>query len=271
MLHVVVVAVVEPVLQVAVLTVEGRRDFLELLVGHLRVQTVNLHLQTDKAVLGVVGVAHRLLDGLDAGTWRAEYDGIFAACASLRFRQVAIHGVAAVGLQLQQVAVELVGGVLVHLLAFHEELVAIHLLAGRLKVLFPERLEVGGVLRIGLQLFGREPYLHVVLVLLVAVDGRQPQVQESWLLHRTHVDGGPAVPQLHLAFRRGRHHVGPNLVADLHVLGNAVDVETYFHLRLLARLVEPVGMVGHRQPQIVRTIGIVLGPAQQCAAGHDGQ
>ena len=43
-LHVVVVAVVEAVLQVAVLAREGAGYLLELLLGHLGVESVNLHL-----------------------------------------------------------------------------------------------------------------------------------------------------------------------------------------------------------------------------------
>ena len=71
MLHVVVVAVVESVGEVAVLAVESRGDFLKLLGGHFRIQSVNLHLQSNEAVACVKGVAHWFLDGLYAGTWRA--------------------------------------------------------------------------------------------------------------------------------------------------------------------------------------------------------
>ena len=56
--------------------VESTADFLELLSRHLWVQSVYLHLQTDESVLGVVEIAHGLLDGLDTGTWRAEHDGV---------------------------------------------------------------------------------------------------------------------------------------------------------------------------------------------------
>ena len=118
MLHVIVVAIVKAIRQIAVLVVEGRGNLLKLLVGHLGIQSVDLHLQTDEAVLGIVGVAHRLLNGLDAGTRRTEHDGI-PPCI-LRLRQIAIDAVAAVNLQFEQVTVKLVGSVFLHLLTFRD-------------------------------------------------------------------------------------------------------------------------------------------------------
>ena len=122
MFHVIVVAVVKTIGQIAVLVVEGRRYFLKLLVGHLRIQTVNLHLQSDEAVLGIKGITHRLLDGFDASTRGTEHNGVFSfwlLAVSFWHGQIAIDAVATVDLQLQQIAVELIGRILVHLFAFH--------------------------------------------------------------------------------------------------------------------------------------------------------
>ena len=61
---------------------------------------MDFHLQAYEAVPGIIGVAHGLLDGLDACSGRTEHDRVFACC--LRLRQIAVDAVVAVGLELQQ-------------------------------------------------------------------------------------------------------------------------------------------------------------------------
>ena len=99
----------------------------------------------------------------------------------------------------------------------------------------------------------------MVFVGLITDEGFHTQVQEPGFLHRAHVDSGPSVLQHHLAGSGGGQHVLSYFVADFHILRDAVFAEGHFHLGLLARLIEPVGMIRHRQPQVVRTVGIILG------------
>ena len=266
MFHIIVVAVVEAILQITVLAREGSRYFLELLVGHLGVQSVDFHLQADETVLGIIGVTHGFLDGLDAGTRRTEHNGVlfhstFLIPHSTFFwtSEVGVDIVVAVGMQFQQVAVDVGIGILVDLLAAHHQLFVLHLLAGFFQRLLPKGVEVGRILRVGLQLFRREAHLDVVLVGLSVDGGLESQVAEARLLHGTHIDDGTAILQQHLARRGGRQHILTDFVIHLDILPNAILAEGHLHLGPLARLVEPVGMVGHRQPQIVTTIGIVLG------------
>ena len=147
MFHIIVVTVVECIFYIPVLTREGCRYFLELLFGHLWVQSVDLHLQADESVLGIEDVAHRLLDGLDAGTRRTEHNGILAF--SLRLRQIAIDAVTAVSLYLQQIGIRLVSAILLHFLAVH----VYWRLSGFFEILLPEGIEVLRILRIWFQLF----------------------------------------------------------------------------------------------------------------------
>ena len=174
-------------------------------------------------------------------------------------RQIAVDAVAAVGMQFDQVAVELVGAVLLDALTPGQQPLCAHFLAGLVDVRLPEFVEVGRIAGVGFQLLGRESHLHVVLVQLAVDGGLEPHVEESGLLHRSHIDDGAPVLQHHLSPGGGGQHVGSYLVAHLHVLWDAIFAERHFHLRLFARLVEPVGVVGHRQPQVVAAVGVVLG------------
>ena len=164
----------------------------------------------------------------------------------------------AVCVQFQQIAVELGRGVAVHLSAFHDEASVSHFPACLLYGGRPEGVEVGRVLRIGLQLFGREAYLYVMLIGMPLNACLQSEVQESGLLHGTHVDDGPSVLKHHLATLCGRKHVGSNLITDFHILRDAVLAESHLYLGSFAGLVKPVGMVGNRQPQVVAAVRIIL-------------
>ena len=149
-----------------------------------------------------------------------------------------------IGLDFQQIHIRIVRSVCLHLFAVHVQ--------WRLSCLVnggpPKGVEVCRILGIGLQQLGREANLDVVLILFVVHRSRQPQLQESGLLHRSHVNHGTSVLQPNFAFRCGRHHVRTYLVRHLHILRHAVERECHLHFGFLAGLVEPVGMVGNRQP-----------------------
>ena len=151
---------------------------------------------------------------------------------------------AAVSLYLQQIGIRLVSAILLYFLAVH----VYWRLSGFFEILLPEVIEVLRILRIWFQLFRREPHLHVVFVRLVVDSGLKPQVQESRLLHRSHIDGGPSVLQFHLSVAGGWHLVRTDFITDLYILWNTILTEGDFHLSFLSDLVEPVGMIGHSQP-----------------------
>ena len=97
---------------------------------------MDLHLQTDKTVLCIIDITHRLLDGLDAGTWRTEHNGVFAFC--LGFGKIGVNGVSSVGLYLQQIGICLVGTVLIRFLARYAD----RCLASLFEVGLPEGIEI---------------------------------------------------------------------------------------------------------------------------------
>ena len=85
-------------------------------------------------------------------------------------------------------------------------------------------------------------------------------VAKTRLLHGTHVYHSLSVFQLHAALGVGRHHVAAHLVVNGDpVLRHAVLQQLYFDCRLLARPVQPVGMVGHCHPQHIAAVRVVLG------------
>lgn len=84
-LHIVVVAVVEPLAEIAVgVCIEGAADFVKLLSAHARVQSVDFHFQTDESVFGIILVAQRLLDSLYPGSWRTKHHGATSLLRILR-------------------------------------------------------------------------------------------------------------------------------------------------------------------------------------------
>ena len=157
-------------------------------------------------------------------------------------------------LQFDEIAVELVGGVFLNPLTAYAD----GSLSCLLDVSLPEGVEICRVLGIWLQLLRRESHLHMVLEFPVAFCGSESEVEESRLFHCPDVYYRPSVLQFYLSFCRCGHHVGSYLIRHLNVLWHTVDIEPYLHLRLLASLIDPVGMVGLSQPEIVRTIGIVF-------------
>ena len=223
-----------------------------------------LHFETDAALLGVVFVAERILDGLDTRTRRTEHHGATARTGVLGVEQVAVDRLpAGVQPELHQVAIHLVRTI------FRSQLLGIGQgESGRLGLLLlPKRLEVGRHLRVGTDILGREAHLHVVAIGLAAHTGHQTAITEAGRIHRTHVDNGSAVLQHHAALRIGRHQIASKFILHRHaVLRNAIPVELHLYTSLLARPVGPVGMVGHGDPQHVTPIRIILGQQGQKGA-----
>ena len=259
-LHVVVVAVVESVLKITVGVAHHLADLGKLFGGHAGVESVYFHLHADEPVLGIVAVAQRFLDGLDAGSRGTEHHRTASCLGSLGIEKIGIDGLSVlVHVEFHKKGIYLVGAVFGCrcLFVFQRH-------GGQLvHVLFPERKEVGRFLGPRLYFICRESHLHVVAVGLGAHLGLQPQVAESRCLARSDVDIGPSVFQRHLSLVVAFHHVVGHLVFHLRVAGYAVLIELHFDGCLLARIVEPVGMVGNRHPQIIRTVGIVLGTQGQ--------
>ena len=73
-----------------------------------------------------------------------------------------------------------------------------------------------------------------------------------------HLDGATSVLQFCFTFGVVFHQVSANAVLHNAVAGNTILIELHFYRRLFACLVEPVGMVGHRQPEVVAAVRIIL-------------
>ena len=87
---------------------------------------------------------------------------------------------------------------------------------------------------------------------------RKADVAETGLFGRAGLDGGAAVLQFHRAFHVGIQQVIANCILHRAVARYAVFVELHLDDGLLASLVEPVGMTGHGDPQVVTAVRIVL-------------
>ena len=159
-LHVVVVAVVEPVGQIAVAAaVESGADFAETLLGQVGVQAVDLELEPDAALLGVVLMAQGFLDGLDAGARRHEHGRAAPGPGVLGHEQITVDALSLlVELQFDEVAVDFVGAVFLRPL-FR---IAQGESGGFLLAVLPELTEIGGHGGIGFDFLGREPDLDMV-------------------------------------------------------------------------------------------------------------
>ena len=130
---------------------------------------------------------------------------------------------------------------------------------GRLvQVVLPELPEVLRLLGVGHYLLGREANLHVVLVGGAVELHRQADVAEARFLRCPRLDDGAPVLQRDGALRVGLHQVVADSILHHAVARYAVFIELHLDGSLLARLVEPVGMVGNGHPQVVAAIGIIF-------------
>ena len=126
-------------------------------------------------------------------------------------------------------------------------------------LLLPERPEVLRLLGERLYLIGREAYLHMVLIGLTVELQRQAQVAETGFLGGSHIDLGATILQRRGASLIGRQQVGTYLPLHHTIARDAILIELHFDGGLLARLIEPIGMVGDGHPQVVATVRIILG------------
>ena len=122
---------------------------------------MNLYLEADESVLGVIFIAHRLLDGLDAGSWRCENHRMAALLGILGIEEIAIHRMTfLIYLKFNEITVYLVGTV------FLDEFLGIahrHVLQFVL-CLLPECIEILRLLGIRLNLIYRESYFDMMLI-----------------------------------------------------------------------------------------------------------
>ena len=161
MLHVVTVTVVYAVFQIArATTVEGAANVVEVVLREPRVQSVNLNLQTDESILGIILMAQRLLDGLHSRSRRAEHGRTAFSLGVLRNEQIAVHAVALVCIELYEPAVNLVGAVFLCQFTGVLQRLAVHVCYS----IVPELPEVGRLFGVRAYLLWRETNLYVVLV-----------------------------------------------------------------------------------------------------------
>ena len=203
-------------------------------------------------------MSQRFLDGLDASSWRTDADGAGAGFCVLGIAEIGVNRMLSVDIQFDEVAVNLVGAVFLGPFARVGEgsgLEACHLF-------LPELPEVGRLLGVGFDLFGREAHLHVVLALLAVDGGHETEVSESRGLAGADVQCGASVLQFQCARLVGCLQVVRQRPGYLRVHRHAIQVELDVYRGLFARLVEPVTMVGNRHPEIVGAVGIVLGMAR---------
>ena len=244
-LHVVAVAIFDAVRHITVIpAVESGRNLIELLRAHPRIQPVNLHLQADEAVLCVILMPQRLFDGLDTGTGRAQHHRMLPLLRILGIEEIAVNGLGGVQHQLDQVTFHLVGAIFLgqflrisqwELLRFGD-------------IVLPELLEISRFLREGPDAVHPEAQLDVVAVGHPVHLDLQAQVAEARVAAGAHVNPGAAALQGHGAVGVGLQHVTCDVILHDPVARNAVFVELHLHGGLLAGLVEPVVMVGHRDP-----------------------
>ena len=162
MAHVVAVLIFQSVRQIsAVCIVESPAYFIEGFGRDARVETMNLYLEADESVLGVIFIAHRLLDGLDAGSRRGENHRMTALLGILGIEEVAVHRMTfLIYLKFNEITVYLVGTVFLgkFLCIAHRHVLQFIL------CLLPECIEILRLLGIRLNLIYRESYFDMMLI-----------------------------------------------------------------------------------------------------------
>ena len=217
---------------------------------------MNLHLHSYTSVLGIILVAQRLLYGLYACSRRAKHHRTAALCGVFGIKEICVYGLfLLVERQFHEVTVNLVGAIFVGSFLCIFQRNGPHVL----NVLVPEVHKVGGLLCVRSDFVYRESHLYVMFVGLAVNRGLQSEVAEARSLSRSHVNCGPSAGEFHRAFLVSLQHVVGYFVVHLAVSRYAVFIQLHLNLSLFARLIEPVGMVGHGQPQIVRAVRIVFG------------
>ena len=162
MAHVVAVLIFQSVRQIsAICIVESPAYFIEGFGRDARVETMNLYLQADEAILGIIFIAHRLLDGFDAGSRRGENHRMATLLGILGIEEVAVHRMTfLIYLKFNEITVYLVGTVFLgEFLGVTQGNILQFVLC-----LLPECIEILRLLGIRLNLIYRESYFDMMLI-----------------------------------------------------------------------------------------------------------
>ena len=256
MLHIIIIARIQSLTQIAVGTgVEGVAYLLELPVAHPRVESVNLRLEAYAAAVGIIAVAQRLLDGLHACSRRTEHHRARAFYVALGDEQIAVDALSLlVHVEAHEIGIGLVGVVFMSRINGVGERHALQLV----KLFLPEGHEVGWFFGVGLDVIHREAHFNMVCCRSAADIGCKSEVEEAGVAACANVDHRPAVFQNSLASMTVVEHVAGHGICHLAVLRHSVSIQLHLHQRLLAGLIEPVGMVWHGDPQEITTVRIIF-------------
>ena len=203
-----------------------------------------------------------LLDGLDAGSGRAQNGRASATLGILGQEQIAIKRVVAVYLQLDEIAVYLIGCIFLgRLLRVAEVLLLPHLT----DAILPEGGEIGWFLRPRTYLIYREAHLDMMHIGGAVYSNAQSEIAKARRGACAHIYLGPSVLQFHAAMVVGIQHVIGYGVFHNTVAWNAILIEFHLYYGFFTRFIEPVGMVGHRYEEVIAAVRIVFGTAlSQC-------
>ena len=160
--HIITVLIFQSIGKITtVCIVESLAYLLECFGWETWVETMNLYLEADESVLGVIFIAHRLLDGLDAGSRRCENHRMATLLGILGIEEVAVHRMTfLIYLKLYKIAIYLICTI------FLGEFLGIahrHVLQFVL-CLLPESIEILRFLGIRLNLIYRESYFDMMLI-----------------------------------------------------------------------------------------------------------
>ena len=162
MLHIIAVLIFQSIGKItAVCIVESLAYFIEGFCRDARVETMNLYLEADKSILGIILIAHRFLDGFDAGSWRCENHRMATLLGILWIKEIAIHRMAfLIYLKLNEIAVNLIGTIFLgEFLGIAQRNVLQFVLC-----LLPECIKILRLLGIRLNFIYRESYFYMMLV-----------------------------------------------------------------------------------------------------------
>ena len=162
MAHVVAVLIFQSIGKItAVCIVESLAYLLEGFDRKTWIEAMNLYLEADKSVLGIILVAQGFLDGLDAGSRRGENHGMATLLGILGIEEIAIHRMShLVYLKFYEIAIYLICTI------FLGEFLGVahrHVLQFVL-CLLPECIEILRLLGIRKNLIHRESYFDMMLV-----------------------------------------------------------------------------------------------------------
>ena len=256
MAHVVAVLIFQAIGKISPVCIVESLTYLQEGFGRKTwVEAMDFYLEANESVLCIILVAQRFLDGLNAGSRRGEHHGMVALAGILGIEKIAIHHMShLIYLKFYEIAIYLIGTV------FLGEFLGVaqgNVLQFILRLL-PETVEILRFLGIRLNLIHRESHFHMMLIGFAIELIKQAQISETWSLSGSHVHDGAPILQSEASLLISLEQVIAYFILHLAVTGNSILIETYFHLSLLASLIEPVSMIGHGKPKIITLVRIVL-------------